>query len=213
MVAIRLPRLRLHLGLAARRHPARRPAPVAPSHGAQEPRVQLGDEADQRAPLRRDDVGVEAPVPGLDLALDEDDFRVGVCGDQVLGEGDGGRVGAHGAVVPEQLVPVGARVAGAVAEVFGVHRLVPHVAVADVGEEDGGVVAVVAEDVQGGLDCCFRNGLLSVSDRGKMNRWSISTHIHGVIVNRTTYTLYQCVGNQGSSLPSARRVHVVAGRY
>ena len=148
-------------------HPARRPATVAPSHGAEKPRVQLGDEADHRAPLRRDDVGVEAPVPGLDLTLDQDHLRFGIRRDQILGKGYRGRVGAHGAVAAQQLVPVGAREAWALAQVFGVHCLVPHVAVADVGKEDGGVVAIVAQDVQGCLYCCARKELVRLVSVGK----------------------------------------------
>lgn len=61
------------------------------------------------------DEGVEAVVPGVDVALHEDDFGVRVSGDEVLGEADAGRVG-HGAVVAQQPVPVapGEGVAGAV---------------------------------------------------------------------------------------------------
>jgi len=150
---------------SVRVHPSRRPAAVAPSHRAEEPRVQLGDEADHRAPLRGDDVGVEAPISRLDLAPDQDHLRFGVRRDQVLGEGDGGRVGAHGAVAAQQAIPVGAGEAGALAEVFGVHGFVPHVAVADVGEEGGGVVAVVAQDVQGCLYRCAPEGVGSVAVR------------------------------------------------
>ncbi len=144
---------------SVRVHPSRRPAAVAPSHRAEEPRVQLGDEADHRAPLRGNDVGVETPIPRLDLALDQDHLRFRVRRDQVLGEGDGGRVGAHGAVAAQQANPVSAGEVGPLAKVFGVHGLVPHVAVADVGEEGGGVVAVVAQDVQGCLHCRAPEGV------------------------------------------------------
>ena len=135
MIAIRPPRLLLHLSPAVRVHPASRPATVTSSHRMEKPRVQLGDETDHRAPLRRDDVGVEAPVPRLDFTLDQDHLRFRICRDEILGKGYRRRVGAHSAIAAQQLVPVGARETWALAQVFGVHCLVPHVAVANVGKK------------------------------------------------------------------------------
>jgi len=160
VVAICSPSLLPHFCLAVRLHPGCRPATVAPSYGAEKPRVQLRDKADHQAPLRRDHVGVKAPIPRLDLTLDQDHLRFGIRRDQIFGEGDRGRVSAHGAVASQQLVPLGARKASALAQVFGVHCLVPQVAVADVGKEDGRMVAIVAQDVQGCLNCWAPNGSL-----------------------------------------------------
>jgi hypothetical protein len=67
LVEMHLPRLLLHLGLAGRAHLAFHPVAVGPSYRAEEPRIQLGEEADRRASLRRNSVSVEAPVPRLDL--------------------------------------------------------------------------------------------------------------------------------------------------
>lgn len=94
---------------------------------------------------------VEAPVPALDVALDQDDLGVRVRPDEVLGESHGGRVRAHGAAVAEQLIPVRPSEGLAVAAEFGVHGFVPHRAVPDVGEKLHGGLAGVAEDGKCGL--------------------------------------------------------------
>ena len=72
-----------------------------------------------------------------------------------MGEGDGGRVGGDSVVGAEQGVPLFAREGGPLGEKFGVLGGVPGGAVVDVGEPGDGVVAAVAEDVEGGLQSCL----------------------------------------------------------
>ena len=127
---------------------------MARPHGAEHPRIQRRHEADKRAPLRGNDVAVKTREPRFKLPLYENHLCGRVGGDQVLGEGDGGRVRAYGTVATKELVPVAEGEGGATVEVFGVEGCVPEIAVLGVGEEDGGVVAGVAEDVEGGLHCC-----------------------------------------------------------
>ena len=55
-------------------------------------RVARRDETEHGVPHRPADVGVEAPVPALEVAVHDDDFCGRVGGDQVGGRGDGGRV-------------------------------------------------------------------------------------------------------------------------
>lgn len=63
-----------------------------------------------------------------------------------------GGFGGDGAVGAEEGVPLAEGEGGPAGEEFGVLSEVPGGAVVYVGEEEGGVVAVVAEDVEGGLD-------------------------------------------------------------
>ena len=62
-------------------------------HRPHEEWIARRDEVEQRAPHRLDDIGVEAGVPALEVAIYEDDFGGGMGRNEVGGEGDGGRVG------------------------------------------------------------------------------------------------------------------------
>lgn len=62
-------------------------------------------------------------VPGIDIAVCEDDFGFGVCCNEFGGESNGGPI-ADGLAVPEKLVPVCAGKGGAVV-VFGVEGVAP----------------------------------------------------------------------------------------
>lgn len=124
---------------------------MRPSHRSHEEWITHSHEIEHGTPHRLDDSRIKALVPALEIALDENDFRVGVGGDQVFGEGDGGRVGGYGAAVAEQLVPVVTSEGRADGAEFGVDGRVPEGAVGDIGEELDGVVAGVAEGGEGGL--------------------------------------------------------------
>lgn len=154
MLAVLVPRFRLHLLLPFRPNPPPSPPMMASRYWAQEKRIARRDEVDHFVPQRSDHVDVEAPVPALDVALDQDDLGVRVRPDEVFGESHGGRIRAHGAAVAEQLIPVRPSEGLAMAAEFGVHGFVPHRAVPDVGEKLHGVVAGVAEDGKGGLHRC-----------------------------------------------------------
>ena len=140
-----------HLPLAPRAHPTNSPALVRITHRTDEPWINTGDEVHPRAPKAGHDGAAEALVPGVNVALHEQDFGVWVGSDEVLGESNGWRIGANGAVRAEELVPLLASEGGAFGEEFGVEGRVPDGAVADVGEEQGRVVAGVAKDAEGCL--------------------------------------------------------------
>jgi hypothetical protein len=78
---------------------------------------------------------VEARVPRLDFALNEDDLGVRVRGDKFFSETNHRRVGGDGTVMTQHLVPVFKRERLAYPEEFRVERFVPYVAVADRREE------------------------------------------------------------------------------
>ncbi len=82
----------------------------------------------------------------------------------------------------EQLVPVRTSEGPALTAEFGVHGLVPHCAVPDVVEELDGVVAGVAEDVQGGLHCYGGLGFAVSEERS---------------VEGLPYTLFPCAESRG----------------
>lgn len=124
---------------------------MRPSHRPHEKRITHSHEIEHGTPHRLDDIGVETLIPALEIALDENNSGVGVGGDEVFGEGDGGRVGGYGAAVAEQLVPVATGEGRADGAEFGVDGGVPEGAVSDIGEELDGVIAGVAEGGEGGL--------------------------------------------------------------
>ena len=117
---------------------------MASPNRPQEKWIAHRDKIDKTAPQWPEDVGIDALIPALDIALD----------DKVLGESNSRGVRTHGAAVPEQLVPVRAGEVPAPVAELGIYGFVPHSTIADVGEELDGVVAGVAEDVEGALHSC-----------------------------------------------------------
>lgn len=105
-------------------------------------------EAAEPAQLRVGDAPVDrlhgGGVPGVDVAVGEDDFRLGVGLDELPGESDAGPV-AHGLGVAEELVPVGAGKGLALLVIFGGEGVHPHESVG--GVLDGAVHHVVGVDV------------------------------------------------------------------
>lgn len=131
--------------------PAPGPTVVGIPHWSHEPMINIGDPVQPEIPHVLYHRLIEAPVPFVDISVDQHNLGFGIRLDQLFCKRTGRQL-TGGTEVVKELVPFDPRKRRTFVEVLGIEGLIPHLGVTNVGgEPQEGMIASAAEKVQSGL--------------------------------------------------------------